>query len=131
MVFKNGLHEKKTHLKTLNLISYINAYIWDLEKWFRWSYLQSRNRDIDIEDKGMDTKGWVGGGRKWESGIDIYTLLILCITYLTNENLVYSTGNSTQCFVLTYMGRKSKKRGDICIPEADSLCCRAESNITL
>ena len=68
MVFKNGLHEKKTHLKTLNLISYINAYIWDLEKWFRWSYLQSRNRDIDIEDKGMDTKGWGETGRWDELG---------------------------------------------------------------
>ena len=47
----------------------------------------------------MDTKGgkWGGvggGGMNWEIGIDTYTLLILCIKYITNENL-YSTGNST------------------------------------
>ena len=35
----------------------------------------------------------------WETGIDIYTLL--CIKQVTNENLLYSTGNSTQCSVVT------------------------------
>ena len=40
----------------------------------------------------MVTKG--GGGLNWEIGIDIYTLL--CIKEITNENLLYSTGNSTQ-----------------------------------
>ena len=45
----------------------------------------------------------------WEIGIGIYTLLILCIKYITNENLLYSTGNSTQCSVVTYMGRKCKE----------------------
>ena len=34
------------------------------------------------------------GGMNWEIGIDIYTLLILCIKQITNENLLYSTGNS-------------------------------------
>ena len=55
--------------------------MWNMKKnWYRRSYLQSRNRDTDIENKYMDTKGkrW-GGGVNWEIGIDIYTLLILCI----------------------------------------------------
>lgn len=30
-----------------------------------------------------------------EIGVDIYTLLILCITFITNEKLLYSTGSST------------------------------------
>ena len=34
-----------------------------------------------------------------EIGIDIYTLL--CIKQITNENLLYSTGNSTQGSVMT------------------------------
>ena len=42
---------------------------------------------------------------------DIYTVLILCIKQITNENLLYSTGNSTQCSVVTKMGRKSKREG--------------------
>ena len=48
-------------------ISYINAYMWNLEEWYRWTGLQGRNRDTDVENKHMDTKGgklWggVGGG---------------------------------------------------------------------
>ena len=52
----------------------------------------------------------VRGGVNWEIGIDIYallialhhnTLLMLCITWITNENLLYSSGNSTQCPVAT------------------------------
>ena len=51
--------------------------MWNLEKWHRWTYLQSRNRDTDVEDKLMDTKGERGGGMNWEIGIDIYTLLCI------------------------------------------------------
>ena len=44
------------------------------------SYLQSRNRDTDSENKHMDTKGeGGGGGMNWELGVNIHTLLILCI----------------------------------------------------
>ena len=53
--------------------------MWNLGKWYRWTYLQSRNTDTDIEKKSMDTKGEGGGGRNWKIGIDIYTLLIPCI----------------------------------------------------
>ena len=28
---------------------YINTYMWNLEKWYRCTYLQGRNRDIDVE----------------------------------------------------------------------------------
>ena len=38
-------------------ILYNIAYTWNLEKWYGWTYLQSRNRDTDIENKWMDTKG--------------------------------------------------------------------------
>ena len=51
-------------------ISYINAYMWNLEKWYRWSYMQSRNRDTDVENKCMYTNGERGDGRNWEIGID-------------------------------------------------------------
>ena len=59
-------------------ISYVNAYMWNLEKWYRWSYLQNRNRGTDVENKHMDTKGerrGAGvGGMNWEIGIDIDTI---------------------------------------------------------
>ena len=50
-----------------------------------------------------------GSEINWEIGIDMYTLL--CITYITNENVLYSTGNATKCSVVTQMGRKSEKEG--------------------
>ena len=56
-----------------------------------------------VENKYIDTKKGKG------IGIAIYTLLILCIKQITNEDLLYSTGNSTQYSVMTYMGKKSKK----------------------
>ena len=53
----------------------------DLEKLYRWTGLQGRNRDTDEENKRMDTKGgkwWGGGGgMNWEIGIDIYTLICI------------------------------------------------------
>ena len=53
--------------------------------------LQGRNRDTDIENKRMDTKGgkwWDGGsGMNWEIGIDIY--ILVCIKWVTNKNLLY------------------------------------------
>ena len=67
--------------------------MWNLEKWHRGTGLQGRNRDTDVENKHMDTKGgkrWVGGvggwwggggGMNWEIGIDIYTLI--CIKQIT------------------------------------------------
>ena len=48
-----------------------------------------------------------GGGMNWEIGIDIYTLVYM--KQVTNENLLCNTGNSTQCSVVTQMGRESKK----------------------
>ena len=60
----------------------------------------TQNRDTDAGNKCMDTKGeGGGGGRNWEIGIHIYAPL--CIKYITDENLLYSTGKSTQCFVVT------------------------------
>ena len=38
-------------------VMYINAYMWNLEKWYRWTSLQGWNRDTDVENTHMDTKG--------------------------------------------------------------------------
>ena len=72
----------------------INTYMWNTEKWYRWTSLQGRNRDTDVENKRMDTKGESGGGvcvKNWEIGIDIYTLI--CIKWITNKNLLYKKIN--------------------------------------
>ena len=42
---------KKIMQKSEEQISYINAYMWNLEKWYRQNYLQCRNRDTDTRKK--------------------------------------------------------------------------------
>ena len=55
-------------------ILHINTYVWNLEKWYRWTYLQGRNRDTDIENGHVDPGEGAGeGGMNWESSPDIYT----------------------------------------------------------
>ena len=67
--------------------------MWNLEKQYRCTSLQGRNRDTDIENKRMDTKGGKqgggggGGGMNWEIGIDIY--MLICVKQITNKNLLY------------------------------------------
>jgi len=61
--------------------------------------LPSRNRDIDVENKLMATKVEWGGGMSWEIETDIYR--VLHIKEIINENLLYSTTNSSQGSVMT------------------------------
>ena len=56
---------------------YISAYVWNLEKWYWWTYLQGRNRDTDIEIELVDIGGEGEGGSNWEHSKNIYTLLLL------------------------------------------------------
>ena len=57
-------------------ILHINAYIWNLERQYWWTYLQGSNGDTDRENRLMDTGGQ--GGEGWmygESNMETYTLL--------------------------------------------------------
>ena len=46
-------------------------------------------------------EGW-GDGIEGEFGMVMYTLLYL--KWITNKALLYSTGNSAQCYVASWMG---------------------------
>ena len=37
------------------------------------TYLLGRNRDVDVENRHVDTVGRGEGGKNWESSTDIYT----------------------------------------------------------
>ena len=41
-------------LETEKQISYISAYIWNLERWYWWTYLQGSDGDADVENRFMD-----------------------------------------------------------------------------
>ena len=120
-------------------ILYTIAYIWNLEKWYWWTYLQGRNRDTDIENRTVDTE-WEGKGRmNWENNIKTYTLPIYICKIDSQDNSLYDGGSSTPCSVMTWKGgmrwgwggRNVQKGGDIWLPMDDSYCCMAETNTTL
>ena len=69
-------------------------------KQFAGQKLRHRCREQTYGHQGGKVMGGVGG-MNWKIGIDMYTLLILRIKQMTNENLLYSTGNSTQCSEVT------------------------------
>ena len=46
--------------------------MWNLEKWYRWSYLQSRNKNTDENKHGH----WEVGEMNWKVGTDIYIYTI-------------------------------------------------------
>ena len=54
-------------------VLYINTYMWNVEKWYKITRLQGRNRDIDIENGYVDIAGEREGGMDWESITDIHT----------------------------------------------------------
>ena len=56
----------------------------------------------------MFTKGERRGERNGEFRVNIHILIY--IKYVTNKDLLYSTGNYTQYFVITYNGKESEKK---------------------
>ena len=74
----------------------------------KWTYSQNRNRVTDIENQNKQPNLWLPGvkgeGINWETGTDIHTQLY--IKWKTNKDLLYSTGNSTQYSIMTYMGKQ-------------------------
>ena len=53
-------------------------------------------------------RGEWGAGENWEFGTSRCKLLY--IEQINNKVLLYSTGNSTQYFIITYKGKESEKQ---------------------
>ena len=85
-VCSNEVDESRTYYTERNKserekqVSYTNAYVWNLERWCWWNYLQGSNEDTDIENKFMDTGA--GLGRKERVGcmerVNTETYTTLC-----------------------------------------------------
>ena len=61
--------------------------------------------------------------------MDMYTLL--CLKWITNRDLLWSTGNSAQCYVAAWIGGGGWGRMDTCVCMAESLRCSPETITTL
>ena len=68
------------------------------KKWYKWTYLRSTNWLTDLENEFMVIRGegW-GEGIVRELGMDMYTLL--CLKWIIDKDLQYSTGNSAQGYL--------------------------------
>ena len=53
---------------------YINAYIWNLERWYQRTHLQGSNGDADTENRLVDTGQVRESGTNGESSTETYTL---------------------------------------------------------
>ena len=56
------------------------------------------NRDLDVENRQVDTVEGEGGTR-WESSTDRYTPT--CVKQIASGEVLYSTGTSVRCSVMT------------------------------
>ena len=64
-----------------------------------------------------------------ENRINMYTLLYF--KWIIKKVLLYSAGNSIQCYVASWMGGESGGGMDTCICMAESLPCPTETVTTL
>ena len=54
-----------------------NTYMWNLKKWYKWTYFQNRNRVTEIGNKFMVTKGEVGESKLGGWDCHIHTTIYI------------------------------------------------------
>ena len=54
-------------------ILHINAYIWNLEGWYQWSYMQGSKGDTEVKNRILDSEGEGEGGMTWENSFETCT----------------------------------------------------------
>ena len=86
-----------------NQILYGNTYIWNLERWYRWTYLQGNNERHRYREQTYEHRSAVGEegevGTNGESNMEAY--ILPCVKQITNGNLLHDSGNSNWSSVTT------------------------------
>ena len=67
----------------------------------------------------------------WETGIDIYTLLIQSMKKITHENITEQHRELYSMLCGDLNGKKYEREGAFVYVQLISLCCTAETNTTL
>ena len=114
--------------------SYIKAYIWNLENWYWWTYLQDRRKNEDLQNRlwtqwGKERMGCIERGAQTH------------IRYMSNREPVGSCCVAQELSLVLCDNREGWEamRGsgevqegrDICVLVADSCCCMEEANTIL
>ena len=87
----------------------INSCTWNLETLYRWTCLQGRNRDTDVENGRVDTAGDGEGGLSWKSSTDIFTFP--SVRQMAGGKLLYIRGSPAWCSAMTQRGGIREKGG--------------------
>ena len=64
-IIQSGASQKETHIV-------ITACVWNLERWYWWTYVQGSNGDVDIKNRLKDTVGEEEGGTNWDNNMETY-----------------------------------------------------------
>ena len=63
-------------------ILYSNIYMGNLERWYRWSYVQGGKGDTDIKNRLLDSVGEGESGMIWENSIETFILPYVSVFYI-------------------------------------------------
>ena len=113
-------------------ISYTYAYIWNLEGWYWWTYLQSSSGDADMENRLWTQWGKEKGDEWGEQHRNIHTTI--CKTESQWESAVWHRELRLGALWQPRgvgSGREVQEGEEICIPVADSCWCMTEINTIL
>ena len=67
---KRAYYREQSKSERKTPIQYINAYIWNLERWLWWPYMWDSKRDTDVKNRLLDSVGEGKGGMIWENSIE-------------------------------------------------------------
>ena len=76
--------------------------MWNLKRNYTNELIYKAERDSQTQRTNLRLPRGRMGERDRELGTNVYTLLYL--KWATNKDLLYSTGNSAQCYVAAWMG---------------------------
>ena len=103
----------------------IKAHIWNLERWYQWSYMQGSRGDTDVKNRLLDSAGKGEGGMIWENSTETCTLSY--VKWMTGASFMHEAELNFLhgSFGLQNAGLK-RKSGRSCI-----VCYEAASEIIL
>ena len=70
---------------------YINAYLWNLERQYWWSYMQGSKGDTDVKNQLLDSVVEGKDGMIWENSTETCTLSY--VKQMTRASLMHEAGH--------------------------------------
>ena len=127
-VDETGAYYIERSQKEKTPIQYVNAYIWNLERWQWQPYMQDSKRDTDVKNRLLDYVGEGKGRMIWQNSIEMY------ITICKIDDQCKFNAWSRALKAADRVGRVlggGFRMGDTCASMADSCRCMAKTTTIL